>query len=721
MILYTKLLCLFSFPSKNKERRKVTFMKNWTRFFSLLLALVCVAGTLIACQPKQPDETPSATPTTTPSETPKPEDPERFLTLVDGAATSYTIIRPSETTTAVKNAGKKMREGLRAYVKDVTLTEDFLMKDQQPGTYEILIGQTNREESIEALKGANYDDVIVAVTGDKLVINSYNDEKLLPAVEKVLASLKSENGKVLLSSKAAFEERATYPFPDLALNGHLLKDYRIVVPAAPHALVKNAAERLQKAIIAACGTCLPIVNDHSEATEKEIVIGKNERPASSIIDLDNLSDYTCVIKNSGAALVVGATDNSFALSQALDALTKMVAAGKIEEKTITLDNCITPMLTAFCFTDVHNCFAMLEPPYVFRKTATLAIDTLLATTGQVDIVLDGGDLMSDYPSWTTSGHLPYEYFLGFKELTVKTYAALAKDGKVMYVAGNHDYAQGEEATDGPGKNGSYNSADFYFSGPMKDTLGELPDSEKHEIVGRHTGEKYLLAFHYVVNGVDFIGLAPDPDLIWSNQQWAFNQDSMRWLKNKLNEIDPDGIKPIFMVCHYATDQRDARYEDVNQGIHHDSSVVLSLLPVLKGHRNLFYLYGHWTCAHSFHTDYTVKNVLHYNDKGNVIDIRGNETQSTEVVPVEKRFFTAVWMGGFRLDYNKEDFNNDALFGYGGYTKKQFFPTTATPKLSQGMYIEVFPDRVVFTMKNFGTKKGFETGTQLEPYTVYLYR
>ena len=270
-------------------------MRFWTRFFSLLLALVCVAGTLTACRPKQPD----ATPTTTPSETPKPEEPERFLTLVDGEATSYTIIRPSETTTAGKNAGKKMREGLRAYVKDVTLAEDFLMQDQKPGTYEILIDQTNREESIEALKGAKYDDVIVAVDGDKLVINSYNDEKLLPAVEKVLAALKNEDGKVLLSSKASFEERATYPFDDVTLNGKSLKDYRIVVSATPHALVKSAVERLQKAIIAACGTCLPIVNDHSEVTEKEIVIGKNDRPASSIIDLDNLSDYTCVIKNGG--------------------------------------------------------------------------------------------------------------------------------------------------------------------------------------------------------------------------------------------------------------------------------------------------------------------------------------------------------------------------------------------------------------------------------------
>ena len=693
-------------------------MNFWARFFSLLLALVCVAGTLTACRPKQPD----ATPTTTPSETPKPEEPERFLTLVDGEATSYTIIRPSETTTDVKNAGKKMREGLRAYVKDVTLAEDFLMQDQKPGNYEILIGQTNREESIEALKGAKYDDVIVAVVGDKLVINSYNDEKLLPAVEKVLAALKNEDGKVLLSSKASFEERATYPFDDVTLNGKSLKDYRIVVSATPHALVKSAVERLQKAIIAACGTCLPIVNDHSEATEKEIVVGKNDRPASSTVTFDDLTKYTYTIKNIGETLVVGATDNGFALSQALDALAKMAATGKIEEKTMTLDNCITPILTSFCFTDTHNCFSMLEPPYIFRKNAQEAIDYLLKTTGQVDVVLEGGDFMSDYPSWTSSGHLPYEYYLGFKKMATERYAALAKGGKVMYVAGNHDYAQGEESTDGPGKNGSYNSSEFYYTGPMKETLGELADDEKFEIVGTHTGEKYLLAYHYVINGVDFVGLSPDPDLIWSAQSYGFNIASLNWLKNKLNEIDPDGIKPIFMVCHYAISQR-VTSSDLNAP-YIDNTITPTMLPILKGHHNLFYLFGHWAGKHSFHTDFTVKNVMHYDVTGKILNIKGDETDSTAVASFEKRYFTAVWMGGFRLDHSGDHtyFNNDSPFGYGGYTDhKRFFPSAATPKLAQGMYIEVFPDRVVFTMKNFGTWEGYLTGTQLEPYTVYLYR
>ena len=84
-----------------------------------------------------------------------------------------------------------------------------------------------------------------------------------------------------------------------------------------------------------------------------------------------------------------------------------------------------PILTAMCFSDVHNCFSMLEPPYHFRKTATRAIDHILETKGQVDVVLVGGDLITDYPHWNQSGWWPYEYYLGYKDLTVKTFAPLA--------------------------------------------------------------------------------------------------------------------------------------------------------------------------------------------------------------------------------------------------------------------------------------------------------
>ena len=64
---------------------------------------------------------------------------------------------------------------------------------------------------------------------------------------------------------------------------------------------------------------------------------------------------------------------------------------------------------------------------------------------------------------------------------------------------------------------------------------------------------------------------------------------------------------------------------------------------------------------------------------------------------------------------------DSVTNDGGTGVRQKFVTTATQKGAQGMYIEVYEDRVVFSMKNFGAIPGFETGTERTPFTAHLYR
>ena len=79
------------------------------------------------------------------------------------------------------------------------------------------------------------------------------------------------------------------------------------------------------------------------------------------------------------------------------------------------------------------------------------------------------------------------------------------------------------------------------------------------------------------------------------------------------------------------------------------------------------------------------------------------------------------MGHFRPMYNsyKTLFDDDAVFGSGGFETEAAQPSTKTPKMSQGMYIEVFEDRLVFTMMNFGSVEGHTPDDKIAPYTVYL--
>ena len=374
-----------------------------------------------------------------------------------------------------------------------------------------------------------------------------------------------------------------------------------------------------------------------------------------------------------------------------------------------------PRLCAACFSDFHNNFTMLEPPYRVRQTVELAAKVYSDEGFNADVVLVGGDCQSDYPLWNHSGWLPYEYFIGARDKTDKVLAGIAKGGKVAYVAGNHDYAQGEAATDGPGLGGSYNSADYYFTGSMKDTLGELPDEDCLIKVCEHNGEKYLLGYRYNINGVDIMGLSPDPDALWDNQGFDMSEEIMSWAENKLNEIDPDGNKPIIVFCHF---QIATRY---NGELRYMPGYDRRAVKAFGRHKNLLYLYGHVHNPAYMCREKTSEMIVHYNTDGEVQPMTLTEDSSREVFANEsERSFCTTVMGQFRIDYIKEYFEEDNLPGYAGFTDKlHSFPSTATPKVAQGLIVNVYDDRMELITRNFGSFPGFETEHKLAPYTIYF--
>ena len=618
-------------------------MKKFTSILSIILALLMIASAFVACDNTGiGKESGNETPAETPGETPVPE---KILQLASGGRCNYTVVRPELSSEETLNAAKLIRDALvNAGAADASIKEDFLYGDMKPADLEILVGQTNREESAKALADAKYDDYMVSVDGNKIVINSYNDEQVIKAAEHFVSAIKTAGEELTFSNADETYYAAEYPMEDITIGGKSLKGYSLVRSNMAPSTVKGGIESFQRKVIEMCGYYLPIVADAKEETEKEILFGKTKRLD---VDTDSLGKYSYSITTEGERIVFATNDNDFTFIKALEKVLVGMESGSVELFAGKLEVSDAPILTSMCFSDVHNNFAMLQEnnssgDYVVRRNVDWMIDHLLETEGAVDVVMVGGDYMSDYPSWNTSGALPYKYYLGFKAKTIETFNRLAKDGKVMYVAGNHDYAQGEAARGGPGKNGTYNSFDFYFDGPMDETLGELSDSDKFVKVGEHTGEQYLLGYYYKVNGVHFVGFSPDPDMIWSEQGYGFNKEQLEWLDNKLDEIDPTGTEVIFVNCHYALSQRVT--SSALNSPYIDDKVTYDFAPILSGHKNLFYMFGHWHTFNSYHQGTTVKSVLHYNQNGSIMNIKGTETESTQVSGAQNRSFTTVWMG-----------------------------------------------------------------------------
>ena len=374
-----------------------------------------------------------------------------------------------------------------------------------------------------------------------------------------------------------------------------------------------------------------------------------------------------------------------------------------------------------CYTDIHNQQTMLNLPTVLRGSATAAVALTQKEWGKADVVLIGGDNISDYPHWNKSCAFPYKNWLDIKGKMVDLFASVSKDERVLYVDGNNDLILGDLPTK---ENPPYNTCEFYFSGPMNETLGVLAEEDYIAKYAASKGEQaglHLLCFHYVVDGIDFFGLNIDPDEAFNNHDCGYNRESLEWLKKKLAELDPNGTKPIFVVGHLSatTVKDETNIVESMWGPLKDA-----LYDALNGHSNLFYLYGHVHGQGYTHAE-TCTAVLHFDENKQYYPLPKGVTDSNEVLkPEDKIGFHTVHMGGLRPFYGTVNgmpmFENDNVRGMvPGDDREHSYPGTATPTLAQYLLIETFDDRVVFHFRNTGSFEGFTPNDIPAPYTIWL--
>ena len=370
-------------------------------------------------------------------------------------------------------------------------------------------------------------------------------------------------------------------------------------------------------------------------------------------------------------------------------------------------------LTVFCMTDIHNQQAMLDYPTTLRSSAVSAAQLALEEFGKADLTIIGGDNVSDYPNWNKSCALPKKNFLDIKQKMVDCFAAVTKGEKVLYVSGNNDMILGDIGTE---ENEPYNTTDFYYTGPMNKTLGELSEKDCLTVIAEEKPNEspYLDAFHYVVDGVDFIGINIDPNTAYNTHEGYYTDETLLWVKNKLAEIDPTGTKPVFVVGHLS-----ALY--YTGGKWSESMIngnVELFYNALSGHKNLFYLYGHLHGAVFVYKGHSSGAVVHMDENAKPLDENLASLDNKNCAPYD---FTLVHMGGLRPFWHPEIeyFKNDGLTGFAGRTdKERYYPATGTPRLSQYMVFDIYDDRVVFRIRNTGDMENYSVEDKPLDYTVF---
>ncbi|MBE6633001.1 MAG: hypothetical protein E7620_01520 [Ruminococcaceae bacterium] len=142
-----------------------------------LLLLAILAGT-VSCGGNGEN---ASTTETTPSET---EAPPVYVELISEGKALYQIVRPEDTTDAVKQAAIAFRNEIEAYTGvKLTITSDLYAKHtpNYETKCEILFGMTSYPETEQVLSKCGYGDYAIEVIGNKLVIAAYEDENLARA------------------------------------------------------------------------------------------------------------------------------------------------------------------------------------------------------------------------------------------------------------------------------------------------------------------------------------------------------------------------------------------------------------------------------------------------------------------------------------------------------------------------------------------------------------
>ncbi len=153
-----------------------------------------------------------------------------LVSVIDGTETSYSIVRSDLAEDGEIDCAIYLRQELneRFGVK-FSLATDFVRKGQEipTDTKEILVGMTNRPESIEAAKGLGLSDFVVSFSENRIVIIGGSDDATQSAVEYFLEKICVDDAKLDVPKELKLLSRADYRIDGITLKGKNVSEYSL--------------------------------------------------------------------------------------------------------------------------------------------------------------------------------------------------------------------------------------------------------------------------------------------------------------------------------------------------------------------------------------------------------------------------------------------------------------------------------------------------------------
>ncbi|MBE6299972.1 MAG: hypothetical protein E7083_06540, partial [Bacteroidales bacterium] len=274
------------------------------------------------------------------------------------------------------------------------------------------------------------------------------------------------------------------------------------------------------------------------------------------------------------------------------------------------------LLTFACLSDLHAQQDLITDAnnIQLRESVTKTLNQIKSDEN-VDLIVLGGD-------YTSNNAIPQTSWETTRELLVNATRGAFNGTKtpVIYVNGNHDYEVANY--DYPPRD--YNAGEYYGT-PMKTDIGALAAEDCfYETADNGIGTAFslLAAYHYVVNGFDFVVLNAGKNLFTSASDYTYSLESVQWCESKLAEIyATDKNKTVFFLVHIPFS--DSKSLSSGKGMTSNTATTL-LKTTLAKYPNLVMLYGH---DHGNDTAYirtaTEQRVTEYATNGDVYTGEGS--------------------------------------------------------------------------------------------------
>ncbi len=230
-------------------------MKKYKFFFGILLSIALFSG-LISCNK-------------TPSEPP----------ITKEALGQYICVRAQDSSSECYKAMLELRSSIKEKCSvSMSMANDMINTLSPVTEYEILMGNTNREESQAFMSLLKYGEYGYALINGKIVISGYDDEATIKAIEAFMTDIiDNYDGSIFYTAESNKLYKAQFPVEELKINGFDISEYNIVYNEVETNYELFLAKKVQSAIMDACGIKIEIKTSAEpyESGKKEIIIGNN--------------------------------------------------------------------------------------------------------------------------------------------------------------------------------------------------------------------------------------------------------------------------------------------------------------------------------------------------------------------------------------------------------------------------------------------------------------